>query len=527
MTGKLREAITFGLLVLAASSHAQWNEDFEGYVPGTILDNVNGWYGWDNMPAQAGEVSNAQARSGTNSIYIGPVGDAVHPLNGINSGRWVYSLWQYVPAGALGSGKLYFISQNLYNHGGPYGWWLQLYADGPGGVVNDDNRPAASPPQLIYDQWVNYRVLVDFGSLTIESFYNGEPLSSGAFDIGYGVPYEIASIDLWSDAGGTGYFDDIVLEQLGSGDLAVNSLTPSVLDPDPGATVDLTVEVQHGAASDLENVRVDIFVDPVTAPGATTLSPNTFLIMDVPAGAPAVATFPGYTSAGPALWRLYAVVNPDEAIASDPPANNVIGPELLGWVAGAGGGANPCGDCNRDNTVDILDALKAAQIAAIIVPVGPDDPMVCDVDSSPGITVIDALVMAQVSASLPAVMTCRDPRHLVQLQAPVTGTILNLGLGPVDVELDLWESGGLDIEEVRLEYSVDNGQNWANCTPHATSPPPLQANPSAAPIPTPAVGLQFVWDYDADLVSSGSFLLRATATLAGLPRTSEVQLTAN
>jgi len=66
-----------------------------------------------------------------------------------------------------------------------------------------------------------------------------------------------------------------------------------------------------------------------------------------------------------------------------------------------------CGDCNLGGTgPDILDALTAAQIAVGLTMPSVVQEACCDVNSSMGVDVVDALLMAQSSAGLPAVLVC-------------------------------------------------------------------------------------------------------------------------
>ena len=72
-----------------------------------------------------------------------------------------------------------------------------------------------------------------------------------------------------------------------------------------------------------------------------------------------------------------------------------------------------CGNCDRDamGGVTVVDALLAAQVSAGLVQIPGPQQAQCDVDRSGAITIVDALIIAQASAGLPVVLdcpTCRD-----------------------------------------------------------------------------------------------------------------------
>lgn len=67
---------------------------------------------------------------------------------------------------------------------------------------------------------------------------------------------------------------------------------------------------------------------------------------------------------------------------------------------------SPCGDCDGDNFITIVDALLAAQIAVGIEGLGPIDAVFCDVTYPEGVGIIDALRIAQYVVGYVAVLAC-------------------------------------------------------------------------------------------------------------------------
>lgn len=64
------------------------------------------------------------------------------------------------------------------------------------------------------------------------------------------------------------------------------------------------------------------------------------------------------------------------------------------------------GDIDGDGDIDVLDALRAAQIAVGLIAAGPIDFFTCDVDTDGDIDILDALLIAQVATGLPVTLNC-------------------------------------------------------------------------------------------------------------------------
>lgn len=197
------------LLAAASTASAQWWDNFDAYASGTVLDGVGGWAGWDNVAAAAGTVSAAQANSSPNSIAISGATDAVHPfVPAYGAGSWVITAWQYIPSATF-TADTYFIVNNVYNHGGPYNWAIELQFDKALNRVLDDFRAEPVVP-ILFDAWVEIRVEVDLAANTQTTWYGCTQVSTGTWTAGGGGggPVAIANIDLFT-TGGTCYYDDV------------------------------------------------------------------------------------------------------------------------------------------------------------------------------------------------------------------------------------------------------------------------------------------------------------------------------
>jgi hypothetical protein len=204
-----------------------WGDDFEAYVNGTDLHGVEGWAGWDNDPQWTAFVTNAQARSGVNSIDCNGNSDLTHRYAGHTSGTSTYTAWQYIPTGY--TGLSYFIMLNTYAHGGTKDWSVQFNFDSATGLIGGNFGGAAiTLIPYVLDQWVPIEVVVYLDNDWVKIFYNGtelddpavadDPILGGGYQWTAGVfgggttgVLNIGAVDLFANGATTIYYDDISL----------------------------------------------------------------------------------------------------------------------------------------------------------------------------------------------------------------------------------------------------------------------------------------------------------------------------
>jgi len=213
-----------------------WSDNFDSYANGTYLYHVGGWYGWDDDPAACGTVTDAQAHSAPHSIMVNDTSDAIHPFVPAFTGdQWVITAWQYIPATL--SGTTYFIVNAYYEDGGTKYWSVELHFDPATGQVYDALRDpnAFSPLPIVYDQWVEIRVEVDFDTSlgTVTQYYNNQLLYTGDWVAGGIGALAIANIDLYAPHATPVYYDDL-------------SVVPSTGPQPPQPVRPLFVGVQYG-----------------------------------------------------------------------------------------------------------------------------------------------------------------------------------------------------------------------------------------------------------------------------------------
>jgi len=242
MNGKLR--FVLGVMVIlaltATGARAGYLDTFDGpgYNDGDVIQGKGDFIYWANTPDPDSHafVSNVQKFSGENSLMLGghpahytdPVwqfADVVTGVSPVNSGKWIQSQMVYVPASSIsdevGVNAGYVDFNYMSSHPDPLDWG--------GGHPHFELSETATPPDpptagmitgsgiavpipIIPDQWVEFRMEVDFDTVpraTAEYYYNGALIGTYEWD---DDPVQLAGIDYWSPAEtGPFYIDDVSL----------------------------------------------------------------------------------------------------------------------------------------------------------------------------------------------------------------------------------------------------------------------------------------------------------------------------
>ncbi len=205
-------------------------EGFQGYAPGTALNNVGGWRLWDNNPAVVAYTTNTLARNGGLSCDILAPSDVVH-IYTPTSGRWLYTAWQYIPSSTTGT-DTYFILMNTYNANGAKYWSTQvrfvlgsnqLYDNLVGGVTGNVLT-------IVRDAWVLISVDIDLDAGTQTVRYNDQLLYTASWNRLGGVR-AFAAVDLYGSSASHVYYDDIRLAPYNAGASKITSWTMAAPSP--------------------------------------------------------------------------------------------------------------------------------------------------------------------------------------------------------------------------------------------------------------------------------------------------------
>jgi hypothetical protein len=237
-----------------------WEDNFDSYAAGSAIAGQGGWEGWGNDPGVTAYVSDAQSRSSPNSVdirwYSGYSADVVQRFTGVNSGTWILTLWQYIPIAFYGISWIPLL--NVYDPP-TYQWSTDIQFDGDLGEVLVYEDPTAYA-DMIFDEWVEIRVEIDFDMDIQTIYYDGVELSS----IPWGNP-NFAALDLYAGDTETNsvYYDDITLEYIPSAEADLDCAGELAwVDVEPGATVTGSFTISNIGADGTElNWEIDTIPD--------------------------------------------------------------------------------------------------------------------------------------------------------------------------------------------------------------------------------------------------------------------------
>src|ERR1039458_9450200 len=205
-------SLAFATISGFAASRAFF-DDFESYAVGSNLHGQGGWTGWANNTNAGALVSSNFAFSPTRSVNITGASDLVHTFSGATNGQWVFSVMQYIPS--TSTGTTYVVLMNTYRS--PYGatdlnWSVIIQNNMDSGQIISDLGGSATRP-MVKDQWVEVRCEINLASNSVSEFYNGQLLSTHAWQGGSGGPglNEIQALDLFANNAGPAYYDNVSL----------------------------------------------------------------------------------------------------------------------------------------------------------------------------------------------------------------------------------------------------------------------------------------------------------------------------
>ena len=233
------------------STYIVWEDNFDSYDLGSSMHGQGGWRGWDNNPDATGYVTDVQAQSSPHSVEIawfgGTAADLIHEFTGVSSGEWIFTAYQYIPNDF--SGETNFLLLNTYNDGGPHHWSNAVSFSSDIGEVSSWEGETLL---IIFDQWVEIRVEIDFSADWQEIYYDDVLLVEKSWTEGIepGGVLNLACVDLYAgDASSTSvYYDDFSLDGVATDPDLDCEGTLNWIDVEPGSTVEGTFTVENVGA---------------------------------------------------------------------------------------------------------------------------------------------------------------------------------------------------------------------------------------------------------------------------------------
>lgn len=206
--------IALVLALPAACAAASWSDDFESYALDSALAGQGGWAGWDGGGCAA-IAGNDQAID-SQAAELFDYDDLVQEFTGIGGGgKAKFVGWQYLPddnSGVAGM-NTFFILMNNYNFApGPKSWSVQLNFDLTNGLLQDDMAAGAEDMPIVFNQWMEIEIDIDFDLNTYDAYYGGNVLSTGTQYMNPGdanAKLKLAALDLWADHGVPVYYDNM------------------------------------------------------------------------------------------------------------------------------------------------------------------------------------------------------------------------------------------------------------------------------------------------------------------------------
>lgn len=275
------------LLLLAASfANAQtvvFSDNFDSYTAGSHLAVSNSaWTTWNNAPggSEDGVISNAQAFSAPNSLFISEGNDQLFVFDSLTEGRYVIKFNMYIPSSGNGA---YFNIMHILKQA----WALQcyFYNNGTGYVTAAGDKNFSYPENAWFPVEIDMDLDRDWAFLII----NNSVVTSWPFH--YNCNYEsgvavLSCVDFfsssaviidstnWESLPGTYYIDDFtVLTDVTSGFNVNPSSLVASLAPSSSETVEIATANSGSASTEYRIVTVyDIPNPDTTSSGAVNLS---------------------------------------------------------------------------------------------------------------------------------------------------------------------------------------------------------------------------------------------------------------
>lgn len=225
---------------LPAGGHTDaypFSDNLDSYVNGSGIAGQGSWQLWAAGSVD-GTVSNAQASSAPHSFRTAPQTDIVQ-VGSVTTGTWELKCMTYCPSANVASTANdggFIIGLNNWNPAAPgsatadYSMQIQWFkGNATGPIVRDFNQNSAGCPvsataPIIFDQWVQFRAVINLTTNTYDAYYGTTQLVAGkswtkgvlGCSSATNPPVQVQSFDFYNgtaataaNANDTFFFDDV------------------------------------------------------------------------------------------------------------------------------------------------------------------------------------------------------------------------------------------------------------------------------------------------------------------------------
>lgn len=252
-----------------------FSDNFDSYTAGSHLAQSNSaWTTWNNHPgtAEDGVISNAQAVSQPNSLYISGSNDQVYPFGNYTTGHYTLTFNYYVPSS--GNGAYFNIQHVLLSQ-----WALECYFHNTGGgylSVGGSEYNFSCPTNAWFPIEFDVDMDNDQASLTVNNvlvhtwpFHYQQGNTNGTNQLA-GINFYAGS-PISGSTSGTYYVDDFVVTEvsaalIGEFDVQTENLNFTM---NPNATASETVAMSNPGTGGTDFYIITTYDIPNPNPATT------------------------------------------------------------------------------------------------------------------------------------------------------------------------------------------------------------------------------------------------------------------
>jgi hypothetical protein len=266
--------LMFAVCICGMAQTIVFSDNFDSYTVGNHLAQSNSaWTTWSHLPGSAedGIISNDQAVSTPNSLFISGSNDQVYPFGNYTTGHYLVSFNYFVPS--TGNGAYFNIQHVLLQE---WAFSCNFYNNGDGYLKVGNAMYTFTCPS---DTWFPIAFDLDMDNDQASLTINNTPVHTWPFhyqELDTNGTNQLAGINLYagspnSGVSGTYYVDDFVVTELsaaqvGEFDVSIDNITVSMA---PNSMVNRTFTMSNPGTGETDFRIVTIYDIPNPDPTST------------------------------------------------------------------------------------------------------------------------------------------------------------------------------------------------------------------------------------------------------------------